>query len=453
MAAAIAVLRPLLGARLFRAAVGLTLLFAIDLSLQLFALSTATEEALTVAVKGTTAALLVWVAALLPAEAGETSWSPRLRRAAPPVLRLLALGCVASAASAALGYVELADFVGGGALFLVYSAFAVLAFRVAADGLLAIALVRGPLASNVRTVVRHRAALERRLARILDLVAIAFWTFVALARFELLDPTREAIDAAFAARLNLGVIDIAVGKVLGFVAVVVGAWLLSRAIVSLLDEDVFPRMELPRGVPYALSSLTRYALLVAGFLLALVTLGLDLTHITVLLSALGVGLGFGLQQAVANFVAGLLLLFERPLQVGDSVQVDQLVGEVERICVRASTLRTPEGAEVIVPNSRLIDKEITNWTLSDRKRRVDLDVAVADPIAPEEVQALLIEVARREARVRGEPEPEALVVRFTKDGTDFQLRFWTEEAQWMRLRSDLGLAVQHALRRRREGPS
>jgi small-conductance mechanosensitive channel len=210
-------------------------------------------------------------------------------------------------------------------------------------------------------------------------------------------------------------------------------------------------MALPRGVPYALSSLTRYALFVVGFLLALVTLGLDLTHITVLVSAVGVGLGFGLQQVVANFVAGLLLLFERPLQVGDAVQIGELVGEVERIGLRASTLRTPEGAEVIVPNSRLVDHEITNWTLSDRKRRVDVEVSVAEHADPGPLLALLVDVARRDPRVVPEPEPEALVVRFAEDATEFQLRFWTEDVHWMRLRSDVGLAVQQALRQRRRG--
>jgi potassium efflux system protein len=170
----------------------------------------------------------------------------------------------------------------------------------------------------------------------------------------------------------------------------------------------------------------------------------------VLVSAFGVGLGFGLQQLVANFVAGLLLLFERPLQVGDAVQIGELVGEVERIGLRASTLRTAEGAEVIVPNSKLIDQQLTNWTLSDRKRRVDLDV-VAERADPEQIQALLIEIASRDPRVQAEPEPEALVVRFSEESAEFQLRFWTDDAQWMRLRSDVGLAVQHALRRRREG--
>src|SRR5262249_45552865 len=162
----------------------------------------------------------------------------------------------------------------------------------------------------------------------------------------------------------------------------VGAWLVSRATVSLLEEDVYSRMALPRGVPYALSSLTRYALLLAGFLLALATLGLDLTNITVLVSAFGVGLGFGLQQVVSNFVSGLILLFERPVQVGDSVQLGDLTGEVARIGIRSSTIRTPAGAEVMVPNSRLIDEQITNWTLSDRRRRVELELGVQGNLDP-----------------------------------------------------------------------
>jgi len=450
MLAAILMLRPRLG-RLLPAALALTLLFAIDLSSELLVLPVAAEQWLTIAVKGATAALLCWVAAHLGDASGHATWSERWQRAAPTLLRLLALGCLVSAVCAAIGYVDLADFLGGGALFLVYSAFAVLAFRVAADGLMAIALVRGPLAARLRSVARHRASVERRLSRLLDLLAIGFWIWLALFRFELVDPAHAALASAFEARVHLGGLELPVGKLLGFAAVVAGAWLLSRVIVSLLEEDVFSRMALPRGVPFALSSLTRYTLLVTGFLFALATLGLDLTHITVLVSAVGVGLGFGLQKVVANFVAGLLLLFERPLQVGDAVQLGQLVGEVERIGLRSSTLRTAEGAEVIVPNSRLVDEEITNWTLSDRKRRVDLDVAVAEHAEPEAIQALLIELARLDPRMCDEPEPEALVVRFTGDSTEFQLRFWTDDPNWMRVRSDVGRAVQQALRRRREG--
>jgi potassium-dependent mechanosensitive channel len=227
---------------------------------------------------------------------------------------------------------------------------------------------------------------------------------------------------------------------------VIGVYLATRLVVMVLEEDVYSRMTLPRGVPYALSTLTRYGLLLTGFLLALGTLGLDLTRMTVLLSALGLGIGFGLQQIMNNFVSGLILLFERPVQVGDSIQLGDLGGDVLRIGIRSSTLRTPQGAEVIVPNSKLIEEKVTNWTLSDRRRRIELDVGVTGDTDPERILALLADIARRDPRVSGDPPPEALLLRFGEAAADYQLRIWTDDQEWMRLRSDLAVALQRALR-------
>jgi len=218
-------------------------------------------------------------------------------------------------------------------------------------------------------------------------------------------------------------------------------------VVMVLEDDVYSRMTLPRGVPYALSTLTRYGLLLTGFLLALGTLGFDLTRITVLLSALGLGIGFGLQQIVNNFISGLIVLFERPVQVGDSIQLGDLGGDVMRIGIRSSTLQTPQGAEVIVPNSTIIQEKVTNWTLSDRRRRIDLDIiGVTGDTDPERIIALLGDIARRDPRVSSDPPPEALLMRFGDASADFQLRFWTDQSDWVRLRSDLGVALQRALR-------
>jgi small-conductance mechanosensitive channel len=205
-------------------------------------------------------------------------------------------------------------------------------------------------------------------------------------------------------------------------------------------------MTLPRGVPYALSVLTRYAVLIGGLLLALTTLGFDLTRLTVLLSAFGLGLGFGLQQVVRDFVSGLILLFERPLQIGDTVALGDLVGDVTRIGIRSSTLRTAEGAEVIVPNSAMTEEHVTNWTLSDRRRRVTLVVAVAHGGDPAQVLALLHDVAARDERVAAVPPPEALFVQLGRESLDFELRIWTEDAAWARVRSDLAVATERALR-------
>jgi len=204
-------------------------------------------------------------------------------------------------------------------------------------------------------------------------------------------------------------------------------------------------MTLPRGVPYALSTLTRYGLLLVGFLLALATLGLDLTRITVLVSAFGLGLGFGLQQIMNNFVSGLILLFERPVKIGDSIQLGDLGGEVLRIGIRSSTVRTGQGADVIVPNSKMIEEKVTNWTLSDRQRRIELDIGIKGNSDAERIIALMTDVAGRDPRVSHEPPPEALLLRFGEDSKDFQLRFWTDAPNWMRLRSELAIALQRAL--------
>jgi small-conductance mechanosensitive channel len=205
-------------------------------------------------------------------------------------------------------------------------------------------------------------------------------------------------------------------------------------------------MTLPRGVPYALSVLVRYAVLLGGLLLALTTLGFDLTRLTLLLSALGLGLGFGLQQVVHDFVSGLILLFERPVQIGDTVQLGELVGDVTRIGIRSSTVRTADGAEVIVPNSAMTEANVTNWTLSDRRRRVTLDVSVAHGGDPATVLGLLRDVAGRDPRVAGAPSPEALFVRMGRESLDFELRMWTDDPAWARVRSDVGVAVERALR-------
>lgn len=451
MIAAVVLLRRFVAPALRRATYGLAALFLVDLVSQgLAAASPALEQAVSMVEKGATAALLVWIASQLRDPNTVPSWSPRQRGAARLLLSFFALACFAAAVAAAFGYVDLADFLGGGALSLLYTALAVLAFRLAAEGLVALALVKGPLA-RLRAFARQRKLVERRIGTFLDLLAIGLWMWLALYRFELLGPAGAALDRVLAARLRVGDLDLAVGRLLGFVAVVAGAYLMTRLVVFLLEEDVYSRMALPRGVPYALSTLTRYGLLLAGFLIALGTLGLDLTKVTVLVSAFGIGVGFGLQQVINNFVSGLILLFERPVQVGDLVQLGDLGGEVRRIGIRSSTVFTPEGAEVIVPNSKMIEDRVTNWTLSDRRRRVDLAIGVAYDADSERILALLVDVARRNPRVTSDPEPEALLMNFGEKSAEFQLRVWTAEPNWMRFRSDLGVEVQRALRAVREG--
>ena len=210
---------------------------------------------------------------------------------------------------------------------------------------------------------------------------------------------------------------------------------------------MYPRLHLARGLPYALSSLLHYVILFLGFLLAVGALGVDLTKVTVLAGAFGVGLGFGLQNVVNNFVSGLIVLFERPIHAGDAIQMGDLAGEVRRIGIRSTTVRTPEGADVIVPNASLVSERVTNWTHSDRLRRMDVRVGVAYGSEPEKVLDLLRGVAASHPGVLAGPAPLALFLGFGDSALNFELRAWTDRFdQWVVIRSELSVAVYAALR-------
>jgi small-conductance mechanosensitive channel len=226
----------------------------------------------------------------------------------------------------------------------------------------------------------------------------------------------------------------------------VGAFVVSRVLRTVLEDDVVPRLPAGRGVGYALTTTVHYAVLLLGFLLAISAAGVDLNRVSLLAGAFGVGIGFGLQNVVNNFVSGLILLYERPVQLGDMVEVGGTTGEVRRIGIRSSTIRTPQGAEVIVPNSNLISDRVVNWTFSDRRRRVDVKVGVAYGTDPERVIGLLEGVARGHPDVLEEPAPQALFVGFGESSLDFELRAWTPLFDtWVGTQSDLTLRVARVL--------
>jgi potassium-dependent mechanosensitive channel len=167
--------------------------------------------------------------------------------------------------------------------------------------------------------------------------------------------------------------------------------------------------------------------------------------VTVFAGALGVGVGFGLQNVVQNFVAGLILLFEQPIHVGDAVQVGDLQGRIRRIGIRASVLHTLQGAEVIIPNSELTSNQVTNWTLSDQQRRLDLPVGLAYGTAPAQVITLLEGVARDHPGVLPEPPPRCLFVGYGDSAINFELRVWADYDSASSVSSGLAAAVYDAV--------
>ncbi|HEY8516530.1 MAG TPA: mechanosensitive ion channel domain-containing protein [Candidatus Binatia bacterium] len=364
-----------------------------------------------------------------------------LRYAAWLVVLLLAVAL----ASGLLGYMRLAHVLGAGVLTSVYLAAALFACARALDGLVAYALRAWPL-RMLRMVRRHRPMLQARAWRLLIGLAVVTWAVAVAHLFELVEPVVTWVLAILRAQLPLGELTVSIGDVLAFLLMVWLSLVLSRLLRFILEEDVYPQIALPRGVPYAISSLVHYVVLIGGSLLALAAMGLDLNRFTILAGALGVGVGFGLQNVVNNFVSGLILLFERPIQVGDTVSINNLVGEVRRIGIRSSTVRTTDGAEVIVPNANLIAQPVTNWTLTDKLHRIDVPVRVALGYDPDDVIALLRGVVAETPRIAVLPAPEVLFGGFGDSSLDFTVHAWTEQPEKVdAIRSELALRVYRAL--------
>ena len=324
----------------------------------------------------------------------------------PPGTRLFRLTFAAGLVAGSLGYGRLASLATSGMIAGGATALALYASVRVVSGVLAFALRVWPLQA-LHMVLHHRELLERRLYKVLLWAAILSWLGRYLNYIGLLEPVLSVGQAILAAKLERGALSLSVGDVLAFVLTVVGAYLLSAFLRFVLDEDVYPRTRMTSGQSYAAASLLHYVILAVGGVVGLGLLGVDMTRMTVLISAFGVGIGFGMQSVVNNFVSGLILLFERPIHVGDVVELEALQGVVRRIGIRASIVHTLQGADIIVPNSQLVTEKVTNWMLTDQLRRVDLPVGVNYGAAPATVIALLETVARAHPQVLPAPPPQA----------------------------------------------
>ena len=367
------------------------------------------------------------------------------RRLINMFVSLYRLGLVVALPAMLFGYVSLASLLTSGVLAGCVLAMGIYALVLIADGCVALALNSWPLGS-VEIVRRFHDIFEHRIHHTSVWVALAAWVGGALHFLGLLGPALEIGRALLGATLRIGSVNIVVGNIIAFILTVFTAYLLSTFIRFLLQEDIYPRIGIERGLSFSISSLLHYAIIGLGFIVGVAALGVNLTQVTVLAGAFGVGIGFGLQGVVNNFVSGLILLFERPINVGDSIQAGDLVGEVRRIGARACTVRTSQGGDIIVPNAQLITERVTNWTLSDRLRRIDLPVGLNYGADPRKAIQLLEAVAGRQPNVLKHPPPRCLLIGYGDSSMNFQLRAWTDQFdKWSLISSDLACAVHDAV--------
>ncbi len=219
---------------------------------------------------------------------------------------------------------------------------------------------------------------------------------------------------------------VTVAKLLVLVAVVVGSALAAKAVRWILRTRILSRSAMDIGSQHALSRLAGYVVLLLGLLIGFTASGIDLTSLTVLIGALGVGIGFGLQDIINNFVCGLVILFERPIQMGHRVAVGDTAGRVVRIGARSTTIVTNDNIALIIPNSEFISSRVVNWSLGgDRRVRFTVPFGVSYGSNPREVERLALEVAAANEDVLSEFPPDLMFVGFGDSSIDFELRVWT----------------------------
>ena len=344
-----------------------------------------------------------------------------------PGVRLLAWIMVAFIVGALLtGYAAFASYVAGRVVFTVALVATLYLLLVVTDAVIGSTLspestrgrvVAGQLGVNPRRVGLVGVVVSGVVRALFVLVVLA----LAIGRWEI--AAADFFDAARNATfgIRIGDISISVGAILGAVALFVVALALTRLVQRWLERDVLPQTAIEPSLRLSIATVFGYVGFIIALVLALAELGIDLQKIALVAGALSVGIGFGLQAVVSNFVSGLILLAERPIRVGDQISVKGDEGYVRRISVRSTEIETFDRANVIIPNSDLITGVVKNWTHTNTLGRVLIKVGVGYDSDPERVRDILTECAAEHPQVLKVPAPAVLLAEFGDSALQFEV--------------------------------
>lgn len=273
-----------------------------------------------------------------------------------------------------------------------------------------------------------------------NLIATSVWIVVALHILGWLPAVLAGLDGV---ALKVGDTRISVLSVIQLVLSLALLWLLALWLSRVIEQRISRSAYVDPGMQVVLIKLSKFALLVLAFLLALNAVGIDLTALAVFGGALGVGLGFGLQRIASNFISGFIVLFDRSIRPGDVISVDQSFGWVQALHARYVVIKDRDGVERLIPNEMLITNEVINWSYSDRNVRLKIPVTISYDNDPEQALALLEQAARANGRVLDEPPPGARLMAFGENGIELELRAWIcdPESGMANVRSDINRAI------------
>ncbi len=260
---------------------------------------------------------------------------------------------------------------------------------------------------------------------------------------QFLDIAQKAMSWFFHPLFELNKIEFSAAKILFLILATIALFIISKKAQNFIIDRLLVNRPISTGSKYVIATLVRYTILIVGLLIVLGQAGIQLDTLTFALGALGVGIGFGLQNIINNLVSGILILFEKPIQVGDRVEVGGIEGNIEAINIRATTVRTNDNVSYIVPNSEFISNTVINWSHGDRKVRRRLSVGVHYKEDPEQVRDLLLEVAKEYEHAMESPGPDVLFTEFGDSALNFELRVWTDtmDARPGVLTSDLNFKI------------
>lgn len=306
---------------------------------------------------------------------------------------------------------------------------------------------RSSASQRIAFVRGNAAMLVDRAAGLINIFVSLLFVGAVLVTWRVFTTAVEPTYRLLAFGVTIGSVNVTVGLILAAAACLYGSLLASRVVEFILLRDVFARRRVDPGIGISIVRLLHYFIVLVGLLLALSLLGFQLTNLTIIASALSVGIGFGLQTIVNNFVCGLILLFERPVKVGDIIQLGEQWATIRKIGLRATVVQTFDRADIVVPNSELITNQVTNWTLADRNMRIILSVGVAYGSNVPLVLRTLQECTAEHPRVLKDPAPMIFFMGFGDSSLDFQVRVWIDDIDYMNVvRSELNQAIDRRFR-------
>jgi len=261
---------------------------------------------------------------------------------------------------------------------------------------------------------------------LLNIIAFLIWLTLFLVNLNIFNELYTTILTVLTEKRTIGTLAFTLGGIVLFLLIIWTANFLQKYIAYFFGDTGDDSLDDNKGERSKLI-VTRLVLLIGGFLLAVAASGLPIDKITVVLGALGVGIGLGLQNIVSNFVSGIILIFDKTLRIGDVVELSDKKGRVKEIGIRASTLLTDEGAEIIIPNGNILSNNIINWTLSNNQMRITISFKLAKPFAREEVEELIKAAIASNENILQNKEARIIMSPASKSSSNVNIYFWCKD--------------------------